>query len=123
MRVHHMPPATAGRAIGLAIMTRSPLVACLGGLIAERLDRRGVRESQLSATACACVIQLAAIAGATMIAQPWLAFAFGAIAIGLVGFPAGLNSASLQLITPPPLRGQAGGFFILIGNPLGRAHV
>src|SRR3546814_17420505 len=46
--------------------------AWLGGVIAERLDRRGVRESQLSATACACVIQLAAIAGATMIAQPWL---------------------------------------------------
>jgi MFS family permease len=88
-------------------------------MVAERMERRGARESQLSATAYACVIQLAAIAGATMIAQPWVAFAFGAVAIGLIGFPAGLNSASLQLITPPTLRGQAGGCFILIGNLLG----
>jgi MFS family permease len=119
MRVHHMPPATAGLAFGLAIMTMGPLGAWLGGMVAERMERRGARESQLSATAYACVIQLAAIAGATMIAQPWVAFAFGAVAIGLIGFPAGLNSASLQLITPPTLRGQAGGFFILIGNLLG----
>src|SRR3546814_14449508 len=63
MRVHHMPPATAGFAFGLAIMTMGPLGAWLGGVIAERLDRRGVRESQLSATACACVIQLAAKIG------------------------------------------------------------
>ncbi|WP_246343953.1 spinster family MFS transporter [Sphingobium jiangsuense] len=119
MRVHQMPPAVAGLAFGVAIMIMGPLGAWLGGVLAEARERRGSRESQLSTTAYACLAQLVAITGATMLSHPWAAFACGTVAIALVGFPAGLNAAALQLITPPTLRGQAGGFFILIGNLLG----
>src|SRR3546814_17920803 len=76
MRVHHMPPATAGLAFGLAIMTMGQLGAWLGGVIAERLERRGVRASQLSATACPCVLPLAALSGTPTIPPPWSALAF-----------------------------------------------
>jgi len=119
MRVHHMPPAVAGLGFGLTLMVMGPAGAWLGSAVAEAMARRGARESQLSATAYACLAQLAAIAAATTIGATWPAFAFGAVAIALIGFPAGLNAASLQLITPPVLRGQAGGLFILIGNFLG----
>lgn len=119
MRVHHMPPAVAGLSFGLTLMVMGPAGAWLGSAIAEASAKRGARESQLSTTAWACLAQLAAIVAATSIGATWPAFAFGAIAIALIGFPAGLNAASLQLITPPLLRGQAGGLFILIGNFLG----
>ena len=36
-----------------------------------------------------------------------------------MGLPAGLNGATLQTITPPHFRGQAGASFLLIGNILG----
>lgn len=119
MRVHHMPPAVAGLSFGLTLVVMGPAGAWLGSVIAEAMARRGARESQLAATACACLAQLVAIIAATTIGATWPAFAFGAVAIALIGFPAGLNAASLQLITPPVLRGQAGGLFILVGNFLG----
>ena len=119
MRVHHMPPAVAGLSFGLALMVMGPAGAWLGSTVAETMAKRGAKESQLAATAWACLVQLAAIIAATTIGTTWSAFACGAVAIALIGFPAGLNAASLQLITPPVLRGQAGGLFILIGNFLG----
>src|SRR3546814_19056192 len=52
MRVHHMPPVTAGLAFGLAIMTMGPLGAWLGGVIAERLRSEERRVGKECVSTC-----------------------------------------------------------------------
>ena len=121
MRIHGWTITEIGYSIGLLILICGPLGAMTGGYLSEWLLRRGVSDSQLRI----CSLGSLTYAGFGALAAGTQNTTVALIAAGacffFMGFPGGLNSCSLQTITPPRLRGQASAFFLLVGSILGLA--
>lgn len=121
MRIHGWTIAEVGYALGFLILVCGPAGAMAGGYLSEWLLRKGVSDSQLRV----CSLGSLTYAGFGVLAAGTASPAIALIAAGacffFMGFPGGLNSCSLQTITPPRLRGQATAVFLLFGNILGLA--
>lgn len=122
-RVHGWSIAQSGLALGLLVLLVGPLGTVSGGIASDRLLRLGVRNAYLAVSATVCVIQAGAVVVMVLAPNMTLALAGTAVAIFMLGMTAGPAGAALQTITPPQLRGQAGGFYTFISNLLGLSLV
>lgn len=119
LRNHGWGIGEIGLAMGSLLITCGPIGALLGGFLARYLTGKGIQASDIKLGAVACLGLGATGLWATRAAMPELALMGVGGAIFFMALPGGLNASSLQTITPVQFRGQAGAFFLLVGNVLG----
>jgi len=119
MRSYGWTIAQIGWTQGLIILIFWPLGLIPGGMIAERLARRGYDDANLRVTIAALLAYLP-----FEIAFPLMPTALGAnIMLAMAGFcisfGVGPQNAALQTITPGEMRGQVTAFFLFVFNIIG----
>lgn len=121
MRIHGWTTVEVGYSVGILILVCGPAGAMCGGYVSEWLLRKGVSDSQLRICSFGSFIYAGCGALAAGTGNATIAFIASGACFFFMGFPGGINSCSLQTITPPRLRGQASAFYLLIGSVLGLA--
>lgn len=119
MRVHGLEIGEVGLYIGLSLLICGPAGSFSGAALSNYFAKRGVSDSQLRISAIGSLLLGLFGALSAGLDNTEVSIAAAAAAIFFMGLPAGLNGATLQTITPPHFRGQAGASFLLIGNILG----
>ena len=119
MRVHGLEIGEVGLYIGLSLLICGPAGSFSGAALSNYFAKRGVSDSQLRISAIGSLLLGLFGALSASLDNTQVSIAAAAAAIFFMGLPAGLNGATLQTITPPHFRGQAGASFLLIGNILG----
>jgi len=119
MRVHVLEIGEVGLYIGLSLLICGPAGSFSGAALSNYFAKRGVSDSQLRISAIGSLLLGLFGALSAGLDNTQVSIAAAAAAIFFMGLPAGLNGATLQTITPPHFRGQAGASFLLIGNILG----
>ena len=119
MRVHGLDIGEVGLYIGLSLLICGPAGSFSGAALSNYFAKRGVSDSQLRISAIGSLLLGLFGALSAGLDNTEVSIAAAAAAIFFMGLPAGLNGATLQTITPPHFRGQAGASFLLIGNILG----
>ena len=119
MRVHVLEIGEVGLYIGLSLLICGPAGSFSGAALSNYFAKRGVSDSQLRISAIGSLLLGLFGALSASLDNTQVSIAAAAAAIFFMGLPAGLNGATLQTITPPHFRGQAGASFLLIGNILG----
>jgi len=119
MRVHVLEIGEVGLYIGLSLLICGPAGSFSGAALSNYFAKRGVSDSQLRISAIGSLLLGLFGALSAGLDNTEVSIAAAAAAIFFMGLPAGLNGATLQTITPPHFRGQAGASFLLIGNILG----
>ncbi|MBK7907589.1 MAG: MFS transporter [Gemmatimonadetes bacterium] len=119
VRVHGIASADAGVRLGLGMLIAGPLGVLGAGWLVDRLASRGRSDAPIVA-AIGGVLAFAVVVPAFALA-PSLAIATAtAVALALVqGYPYGIASTSLAMVTPPEMRGQVVAFYLLVSNLLG----
>ena len=119
VRVRGWSLPRAGMTLGVLSLLTGLLGAYLGGRLADRWQRRGIREAPLRvgvlATSCAAVTFTLALAMPAIEAQLVLLVP----AFLLLAMPIGSGYASLQLILPNQVRGQIGAVQLFTLNLFG----
>jgi MFS family permease len=123
LRHHEWPIAQVGLTLGALLLTAGPLGAILGGVIADRMLRRGIADAYLRLSAIVCLAQIGAVAVMVLAPDPWMGVVGAALAILTMGMTAGPAGAALQLITPAKLRGQGGAVYTFVANLAGLSLV
>ena len=118
-RVGASKRAEVGLYIGLSLLICGPAGSFSGAALSNYFAKRGVSDSQLRISAIGSLLLGLFGALSAGLDNTQVSIAAAAAAIFFMGLPAGLNGATLQTITPPHFRGQAGASFLLIGNILG----
>ena len=119
MRVHGLEIGDVGLYIGLCLLICGPAGSFSGAALSNYFRVRGLSDSQLRVSAIGSLLLGIFGALSASLDNTQLSIAAAGIAIFFMGLPAGLNAATLQTITPPHFRGQAGASFMLVGNILG----
>ena len=119
MRVHGLEIGEVGLYIGLCLLICGPGGSFAGAALSNDFAKLGVSDAQLRISAVGSLLLGLFGALSAGLDNTQLSIAAAAAAIFFMGLPAGLNGATLQTITPPHFRGQAGASFMLIGNILG----
>jgi MFS family permease len=118
-RVHGLAPANFGTTLGLILAIGGAAGILSGGVLADRLRRRGVADAELwpgvlSAIAIWPLGLLTTQAGSGAAALAWFAaFMFAS------SFPFAAAAASLQALTPNRLRGQVSALYLFVVNLAG----
>lgn len=123
LRHHDWSIGQIGLTLGALLLTAGPLGAIAGGVIADRLIRRGVADAYLRISALVCLAQIGAVALMVLSPDPWIGMVGAALAIMTMSMTAGPAGAALQLITPAKLRGQGGAVYTFVANLLGLSLV
>ncbi len=119
IRVHHIRTAEAGLWLGGILLIAGPLGVMASGTLVDRYLARGVADAPLRVGAGGLVLLAGAIpAYAFAPSVPVALLSFVPLAFGL-GFPYGIASGALALITPPSLRGQISALYLMISNLIG----
>lgn len=121
LRTHGWTITQVGLVMGVQYIVIGSIGALAGGKAARWLRQRGDVSSELTLSALSCAMLLAAVVALVSFPTAGVALGVAAVKIFFLAFPGGLNAASLQIVTPPHYRGQAGAMFMLIGNLLGLA--
>jgi len=108
-----------GFAFGLIVLIIGTGGIVLGGITADRFLRKGSLDAYMRVTIFAATGILIFGSLAALMPSPVLALIFLSPAICLLGFPVGLAPASLNLITPNQLRGQAIALYLFLANLIG----
>jgi len=119
IRVHHWTPRHVGLAFGIVSLIVAPPALMIGGLLAERLAKRGYHDANLRVQLLAlCLWIPGAVA---MPLMPTSALALGAFGVSLfcAMMAPGPQNAALQSVTPNRMRGQATALFLFVFNIVG----
>jgi predicted MFS family arabinose efflux permease len=119
MRNHGMPLGSAGFVTALAFGLFSSLGTLFGGLVADRLARRGGPARRLSFCAVMALLAVPAGVGAMLSTSTPVAvtLAFAVSFCGFTIFPSGFG-AIMELV-PPQMRGMATSCSLVISNLVG----
>jgi hypothetical protein len=118
-RVHELRPADFGTTLGVILAVCGAAGILSGGVLADRLRRRGVADAELwpgvlSAVAIWPLGLLTTQAGSGGAALAWFAaFMFAS------SFPFAAAAASLQTLAPNRLRGQVSALYLFVVNLAG----
>lgn len=91
----------------------------LGGLAADALLARGMRDATLRVTIVAGVLSLPFAILFPLVSSPMLALVLFGLALVLGTVPFGAGVSTLPLITPNQLRGQVTALYLLVANLFG----
>jgi len=119
IRVHHWTPRHVGLAFGTVTLVVAPVALMIGGLLAERLAKRGHHDANLRVQLLAiCLWIPGAVAMPLMPTAPLALTAFG-VSLFFAMMAPGPQNAALQSVTPNRMRGQATALFLFVFNIVG----
>lgn len=119
MRSHGMGPAAAGGALGLMLLVGGTAGMLAGGIASDRLARRGHANAPLRVCLFSIFAQAPLFIGAMLVADMTISLALLALSIFFLSFNGGLQGATIQIIAPARLRGQAVAAYLLCANLIG----
>lgn len=120
-RVHGWDIATFGLVFGAILFVGSAGGAISGGILADRLARRGYRDSKVRVGWLAAMAWLPFGVAFPLVDDGVLAMILVAPAAFLSAMPFGVAPAAIQEITPNNLRGQISSVYLFVINLVGLA--
>lgn len=118
-RSHGMSTREIGTILG-AIVGIAGLAGVIGGgMLSDRLARRGVLDAPVRVIAWAAALQLPILAIAYVVADRTVALALLTVGVALTGTASSLQGAALQLLTPPRMRGRVIAIYLLCITVIG----
>lgn len=114
IRVHGMSPQGIGGVMGGIVAVGGIAGVMAGGLLSDRLARRGARDAPIVVVCGSMLLQLPVMLVAYLASDLTLALVMFAIGLTLTSFVGGLQATTLQLVTPPLLRGRMMALYLLI---------
>jgi MFS family permease len=119
IRVHHWTPRHVGLAFGTVTMLVAPPALMLGGLLAERLAKRGYNDANLRVQLLAICLWIPGAVLMPMMPTPTLALVAFGVSLFFAMMAPGPQNAALQSVTPNRMRGQATALFLFVFNIVG----
>lgn len=116
MRVFGWSAADIGWRYGLVVGVSGATGAFVGGMIMDRVFRRGRRDAYLLISAVGAIASTPFLVGAYFVASPVLAMLLLCIGLSLAGVIAAGSYATWQRIAPPAFRGRVTALFILLAS-------
>jgi len=116
LRTHHWQPGQTTRALGFLIITCGGGGLYVGGLLCNRLQKRGVVDAPLLVSIPSAIGILVFMPAAMLAGTPELALTLAAPGLFFLALPMGAAGASLQHIVPNQLRGQVSALYLFILN-------
>ncbi len=118
-RNYGWPAARIGPALALAFGVSGALATLGSGFVADRLWSRGVRGSHylLASTALAVAAPFGVIG--FLAPTPWIFLAALSVLYFASALCLNMGATSLQLLTPPGLRGRLSGLYVFCTNMVG----
>lgn len=119
MRVHQMAPADVGLIYGLmfALLGTAGMIA--GGALSDRLARNGVIEAPARVFLGSALVQAPLLVAAMLVPDRTLSLMLMGAALFVLTATGGLQGATVQLMTPNRMRGQAAALYLLSANLIG----
>lgn len=118
-RVHGMQPMQIAFSYGPLMFVAGALGIVAGGIVADRLRARGVRDAELRVGAWSA-LALCPLAIATFqVSSAELMLVLLGPALLMSSFPFGAASAAIQLVTPNRLRARASALYLMVINLTG----
>jgi MFS family permease len=115
-RVHGWPAGLTGKTQAAILVVFGCSGMYLGGVISDRLQRRGVCEAPLKVSLVAALGIGAFLPAAMLVPQIQLCLVLLAVGVFFLALPMGTMVAALQLIFPNQVRGQVSALFLFILN-------
>lgn len=109
----------AGRALGAVIFLFGGSGIIMGGVVADRLAKRGLSDANMRAGVIASVGLLPACLAAPLLGTFSASIAAYAAFFFFSSFPYGAAAAALQLMAPPDLRARLSALYLLVLNLVG----
>lgn len=118
-RSHGWSVPDAGITFGVVLIIFGPVGALLGGVLADRHDRRHGQGGPFVVGAMLTLLATIPATASTLVGNPWLALALLSLLVLLFSGPIALGVSALQQLTPNEMRGQVSAVYLLIVNFLG----
>lgn len=119
VRQHGVSIADAGLYFGTAMLCAGPLGAFTAGWLADRGVRAGRLDAPMRAAAIGFSLALPATSAFALAPTLELAILLCAPLAFLLGYPFGIATSALQLMTPARMRGQAAAVYYITVNVIG----
>src|SRR5216684_2238010 len=119
IRVHHWTPREVGLAFGAVTLLVAPPALMIGGLLAERLAKRGFNDANLRVQLLAICLWIPGAVLMPMMPTPPLALAAFGVSLFFAMMAPGPQNAALQSVTPNRMRGQVTALFLFVFNIVG----
>ncbi len=118
-RSHAMQPGEIGITFGLILGLGGATAALTGGLLSDRLTRRGMIDAPVRLVMAAAIGHAPLLVGAFLATDKTLAIALFASGVFVMSIYGGLQHATIQALTPPRLRGQMAAVYMMAANIVG----
>jgi MFS family permease len=119
MRVHEWERAQAGLFIGGHRIIAGILGSVIGGILADRLIKRGFNDAPMRLGFLASLLWLPFGIAYPLVNNEWIAWMCMAVNYFFVAFPLGAGVAGIQSIMPNSMRGQASALYLFMLNFIG----
>lgn len=118
-RAHAMAPGEIGFVFGLILGGGGATAALVGGLLSDRLTRRGMIDAPVRLIMAAALGHAPLLVAAFLTGDKTLAIALFAAGVFVMSIYGGLQHATIQALTPPHLRGQMAAVYMMAANIVG----
>jgi MFS family permease len=108
-----------GLAVGIILLTISPLGLLTGGLLAEWYAKRGYNDANMRVNLISTIAILPTSTLYPLMPDPWLALGLFAANSFLASIGPGPANAALQTITPNQMRAQVSALYLFVFNLIG----
>ena len=119
MRTFGMGPAEAGGAVGLIMLIAGTTGMISGGLLSDRLTALGRPDAPILVVLFSVLAQAPFFIASVLVEDAPSSLALMTAAVFLITMNGGLQGASIQILTPPALRGRLIAIFLLVANIVG----
>ena len=119
IRSYGWTTAQVGLALGTIMLICSPLGLVTGGILAERLAKKGYADANMRVALISTVISVPFSVLFPLMPTPYLALGVYAINNFLVSLSPGPQNAALQTVTPNQIRAQATALYLFLFNLIG----
>jgi MFS family permease len=121
MRTYGWGPAQYGIIQGFVLLLIAPIGLIAGGILAERLAKRGYDDANLRVVFIASLLHLPFAILYALMPNPYVAIALSAANIATISIGTGPQNAALQVIVPNEMRGQITALFLFCFTMIGLA--
>jgi MFS family permease len=119
MRVHEFTPSKVALTYGPIMFVFGALGIVAGGMLADRLRARGIRDAELRVGTLSALALWPVAVAAFQVSNPTVMIWLLAPLLFLSSFPFGAASAAIQLVTPNRFRARASALYLLVINLTG----
>ena len=119
MRTYGWGPAQYGIIQGFVLLLIAPIGLIAGGMLAERLAKRGYDDANMRVVFIATLLHLPFAVLYALMPSPYAAIALSAANIATISIGTGPQNAALQVIVPNQMRGQITALFLFCFTMLG----